>query len=348
MEAPLGFIHLRDAADRVGRKLYGSSWGSIAERLPFVARIRVQQKLEPDGDGWRWDDGWWWCVISAEQVIVEEDADRAAARRGVIAEGDADTEAAARQAARDAALKAGLLLDAPKERDPKGEHVARMIAKACGRSELFCVTGNGPLDRGVWQRGWYDLVATETINVDVPVADTLEDWQRDMRELAARNGWRLLLERCDSPGGWIARFFRDNEHFTKEITSRVWAGTRRDTREIFVREEDFERFIAAIPEPVTEQAESVTTQSEPIAKPTQPEKERQVADSTKVWVTNAVKEMRKHGQFSERTRITNLAKTLADRMDKAVEAGKVRRPVGWRHIKNELPKWGLWPIKKIK
>jgi hypothetical protein len=251
MEAPLGFIPLREAADRVGHALYGSSWGSIEERLPLVAQRRVQRITDLVRRGVRLPipnrdesntEGWWWDVSSAEQVI---------------AQGDADTEAAGWQVARDAALKAGLLLDAPTERDPRGEHVARMIAKACEDGRIA-----SNLDRSVWRQGWYDFVAAGTINVDVPLADTLASWQRDMRELAAMNGWRPSLERCDSPGGWVAKFFRDNEFFTRLVDTRLWAGARRETREIFVREEDVERFIAMIPEPVTEQPE-------PVAKPTE-------------------------------------------------------------------------------
>jgi hypothetical protein len=99
-----------------------------------------------------------------------------------------------------------------------------------------------------------------------------------------------------------------------------------------------------------QQSKSVTGKPEPVAKPTeqpQPERAPKVF-STKDWIVNAVNTMKADGEVSARTRITPLAKALADRMDKAVAAGKVRRSVGWRHIKNQLPAWGLWPFKKTK
>jgi hypothetical protein len=42
--------------------------------------------------------------------------------------------------------------------------------------------------------------------------------------------------------------------------------------------------------------------------------------------------------------ITELAQELERRMEKAKRAGIVKKSVGWPHIKNELPKLGLWPI----
>jgi hypothetical protein len=143
--APLGFMHLRDAADVVGGKLYGSSWGSITERLPSVVQLRVQRKLEPDGDAWRVGDGWWWDVISVKHVI---------------AEGIANTEAAAWQEAHNAASKANLVVDPPIEIDSMAEHVIRTVAEACERGDLACacrsfIGGTENLDCSVWtQHHW--------------------------------------------------------------------------------------------------------------------------------------------------------------------------------------------------
>jgi hypothetical protein len=69
---------------------------------------------------------------------------------------------------------------------------------------------------------------------------------------------------------------------------------------------------------------------------------------TKVWITKELKKMKATGELPNDIRITDLAKILKDCMDAAAKAGHVRRSVGWRHIQNELPKWGLWPINKIK
>jgi hypothetical protein len=66
------------------------------------------------------------------------------------------------------------------------------------------------------------------------------------------------------------------------------------------------------------------------------------------WVTAEVKRMKAAGEISERTRITDFAKQLEVRMSKARDDGdKSIKPVGWRHIKNNLPSWGLWPIASI-
>jgi hypothetical protein len=43
-----------------------------------------------------------------------------------------------------------------------------------------------------------------------------------------------------------------------------------------------------------------------------------------------------------------LAKLLAGQMKEAVKTDESLRPVEWRHIKNELPGWGLWPVSLIK
>jgi hypothetical protein len=69
---------------------------------------------------------------------------------------------------------------------------------------------------------------------------------------------------------------------------------------------------------------------------------------TKVWITKELQKMKATGELPNDIRITDLAKILKDCMDAAAKAGHVRRSVGWRHIQNELPKWDLWPINKIK
>jgi hypothetical protein len=65
------------------------------------------------------------------------------------------------------------------------------------------------------------------------------------------------------------------------------------------------------------------------------------------WVAAEAKRMKAAGEINEGTSITNFAKLLADRMDKARDTDKSISPVGWQHIKNMLRPWGLWPIETI-
>jgi hypothetical protein len=59
--------------------------------------------------------------------------------------------------------------------------------------------------------------------------------------------------------------------------------------------------------------------------------------------------MKANGEISEGTRRTKFAQMLADRMEGAYKTNNSSAsPVGWRHINNMLPAWGLWPIKLIK
>ena len=61
---------------------------------------------------------------------------------------------------------------------------------------------------------------------------------------------------------------------------------------------------------------------------------------TITWVTREAKRIKALGEIGQSTSITELAKKLASRM----EQDKSVKPVGWRHIKNKLKEWGLWPI----
>jgi hypothetical protein len=196
-EAPLGFIHLRDAADMVGRKLYGANWGSFAKRQPPIARIRVQQQLirtnDPAGDGWWWDgcwrgDGWWrgedwrlgdswyWCVASPGHETQQ---------------GTADTKTAAEQEAHDAARKTGLVIDVDAAREAKLavdaqdearwhermaaesdteiENVKLTVARACEAGQIGTayrtLLGTERLDPGVWQSRWRTFLGTWTIDI---------------------------------------------------------------------------------------------------------------------------------------------------------------------------------------
>ena len=84
--------------------------------------------------------------------------------------------------------------------------------------------------------------------------------------------------------------------------------------------------------------------------PAEPDK-REETHVSKVWVAAEAKRMKKAGEIPDGISITDLAKELAARMEAAAEAaaatGRSLRAVGWRHIKNKLPDWGLWPVSLI-
>jgi hypothetical protein len=91
---------------------------------------------------------------------------------------------------------------------------------------------------------------------------------------------------------------------------------------------------AVSPEPVAP-AVSPPEQSEPQA----------VGGATVVWITDEARRMKDAGKIP--IRITDFARELERRMKKAAEKNQSLRPVGWRHIKNMLPRWVLWPISCI-
>jgi hypothetical protein len=70
--------------------------------------------------------------------------------------------------------------------------------------------------------------------------------------------------------------------------------------------------------------------------------------AAKDWIAAEAKRLKAAGEVNQGTRITDFAKLLVDRMDKAHETDKSIRPVGSPYIKNMLPDWGLWPITSIK
>ena len=74
----------------------------------------------------------------------------------------------------------------------------------------------------------------------------------------------------------------------------------------------------------------------------------QTDDDTKVWVANEIKRMKTAGKIPADIRITAFAKTLAKQMQAAFQKDRSIRPVGWGHIKNMLPVWGLWPVRRNK
>jgi hypothetical protein len=70
--------------------------------------------------------------------------------------------------------------------------------------------------------------------------------------------------------------------------------------------------------------------------------------ATAAWISAEAKRMKDSGEISAEVRITKFARALEKNMRKAAGTDRSIRPAGWRHIKNMLPAWGLWPISAIK
>lgn len=70
--------------------------------------------------------------------------------------------------------------------------------------------------------------------------------------------------------------------------------------------------------------------------------------ATAVWVANEARRLKQAGKIPANIRISKLARDLADNMRAAADTDSSIRPVGWRHIKNMLSTWGLWPTSSIK
>jgi hypothetical protein len=72
-------------------------------------------------------------------------------------------------------------------------------------------------------------------------------------------------------------------------------------------------------------------------------------NATSKWVAAEALRMKAVGEINDSIKITAFAKELANRMELARNNGdKSVNPVSWRHIKNSLGDWGLWPITSIK
>jgi hypothetical protein len=67
-----------------------------------------------------------------------------------------------------------------------------------------------------------------------------------------------------------------------------------------------------------------------------------------VWIKAEAARLKAAGKISDGMRITHMAKLLEKRLKAAAVADRSLRPVSWRHIKNCLPDWGLWPVSSIK
>jgi hypothetical protein len=78
------------------------------------------------------------------------------------------------------------------------------------------------------------------------------------------------------------------------------------------------------------------------------EPESTARGATKRWIVAEAKRLKDTGEIKEGIRITAFAKLLEKRMREAAKSDNSIGPVRWPHIKNMLPRWGLWPITSIK
>ena len=70
--------------------------------------------------------------------------------------------------------------------------------------------------------------------------------------------------------------------------------------------------------------------------------------SAKAWVTAEAKRMKTAGEIPGGiTKKADFAKLLEGQIKAAARRGDAVKPVGYRHIANNLKDWGLWPISSI-
>jgi hypothetical protein len=104
----------------------------------------------------------------------------------------------------------------------------------------------------------------------------------------------------------------------------------------------YETFIVVVADKPPEQTRPA------LPRPAEGDEKKTLDSATAAWAAGEASRMKKAGEIPPDIRITNFAQKLADRMKKAAEKDRSIRPVGKGHIKNMLPKWGLWPISLIK
>jgi hypothetical protein len=66
------------------------------------------------------------------------------------------------------------------------------------------------------------------------------------------------------------------------------------------------------------------------------------------WIAAEAKRMKDANEISPDIGISDFARELEGRMQKAATTNKSLRPIKWRSIKNKLREWGLWQVTSIK
>ena len=66
------------------------------------------------------------------------------------------------------------------------------------------------------------------------------------------------------------------------------------------------------------------------------------------WIATEAKKMKAANEISPDIRISEFARKLEGRMNKAAKYDKSLRPIKWTSIRNRLLEWGLWPVTSFK
>ena len=77
-------------------------------------------------------------------------------------------------------------------------------------------------------------------------------------------------------------------------------------------------------------------------------RERKQLPGAAAWVAAEASRMKAANEIPPDIRITDFARELARRMDKAATSDRSIRPIKSRSIEKKLRDWGLWPITSIK
>lgn len=86
---------------------------------------------------------------------------------------------------------------------------------------------------------------------------------------------------------------------------------------------------------------------EPARAPGGPSDGAEATAGARPWITAEVKRMKAADELKAVERITDLARLLETHMRKCALSDTALHPVGMRHIKNHLRKWGLWPLSSV-
>jgi hypothetical protein len=123
---------------------------------------------------------------------------------------------------------------------------------------------------------------------------------------------------------------------------------------------DFERAAESVLNAISQRAPVLTAGNLAVALRPIVEARRQVSSESPtgagIWLSAEARRLKAANAIRADIRRTDFAKMLKRQMDKAATAGFVRiagtdklvRVVGWRHIKNQLRSWHLWPINSIR
>jgi hypothetical protein len=79
-----------------------------------------------------------------------------------------------------------------------------------------------------------------------------------------------------------------------------------------------------------------------------PEDSRQQKTGAAAWIAAEAGRMTKDGEIPAGIKITDFARLLAHRMNKAAIRNRSIHPIAATSIKNKLRDWGLWPVILIK